>query len=207
VQVILVERNATLGGRTALLYRYLPKMCHPACGSEINMRRLKGNRNVRVMTMAEVIGITGQRGDYTVKLKLSPRSVNANCTACGDCAAAVEMLIDNLYECGQAKTKAAYLRQNMAYPIHYVLAPSIIGTADADDHGADMIVTPCQLCQANVEIYQSEINKKKGTKLATPVVYYSQLMTVAYGGSLEDAGLDGHVIQQDGLQQIAERKK
>ena len=53
----------------------------------------------------------------------------------------------------------------------------------AYDHGAEMIVTPCQLCQANVEIYQSEINKKQGTKLAMPVVYYSQLMTVAYGGT------------------------
>ena len=69
-----------------------------------------------------------------------------------------------------------------------------------------MIVTPCQLCQANVEVYQSEINKKKGTKLAKPVVYYSQLMTVAYGGSLKDAGLGGHVIQSAKLQQIAERK-
>jgi heterodisulfide reductase subunit B len=77
----------------------------------------------------------------------------------------------------------------------------------AYDHGADMIVTPCQLCQANVEVYQSEINKKKGTKLAMPVVYYSQLMTVAYGGSLKDAGLDGHVIQPEKLQRIAERKK
>jgi heterodisulfide reductase subunit B len=77
----------------------------------------------------------------------------------------------------------------------------------ACDHGAEMIVTPCQLCQANVEFYQSEINKKKGAKLAMPVVYCSQLMTVAYGGSLEQAGLDGHVIRPDRLQQIAERKK
>lgn len=77
----------------------------------------------------------------------------------------------------------------------------------AYDHGAEMIVTPCQLCQANVEIYQSEINKKKGTKLAMPVVYYSQLMSVAYGGSLKQAGLDGHVIQPERLQKIAERKK
>jgi len=73
----------------------------------------------------------------------------------------------------------------------------------AYDHGAEMIVTPCQLCQANVEIYQSEINKKQGTKFAMPVVYYSQLMTVAYGGSLKQAGLDGHVIQPKKLQDIA----
>lgn len=54
-----------------MLYRYFPKMCHPTCGLEINLRRLKGNRNVRLMTMTEVLGVTGQRGDYTVKLKLS----------------------------------------------------------------------------------------------------------------------------------------
>ena len=47
----------------------------------------------------------------------------------------------------------------------------------AYDHGAEMIVTPCPLCQANVEVYQSEINRKQGTKLNMPVLYYSQLMT------------------------------
>lgn len=73
----------------------------------------------------------------------------------------------------------------------------------ANDHGAEMIVTPCHLCQANVEIYQSEINKKQGTKFAMPVVYYSQLLSVAYGGSAKEAGLDGHVIQPKKLQDIA----
>jgi heterodisulfide reductase subunit B2 len=76
----------------------------------------------------------------------------------------------------------------------------------AYDHGADMIVTPCPLCQANVEIYQDEINRKQGTKLAMPVVYYSQLMTVAYGGSAKDAGLDGQVIKAPKLEAIAARK-
>ncbi|MDP4028761.1 MAG: FAD-dependent oxidoreductase [Gallionella sp.] len=131
-QVILVERNATLGGRTALMNRYFPKMCHPTCGLEINLRRLKGNRNVRVMTLAEVSGVTGQRGDYTVTLKLMPRYVNANCTACGACAAAVETEIANPYEYGLSKMRAAYLPHAMAYPMHYVLDPSIIGTADAE---------------------------------------------------------------------------
>jgi heterodisulfide reductase subunit B len=73
------------------------------------------------------------------------------------------------------------------------------------DHGADMIVTPCQLCQANVEIYQSEINKKQGTNFSIPVVYYSQLMTVAYGGSAKDAGLDGQLIRAEKLEAIANK--
>ncbi len=73
----------------------------------------------------------------------------------------------------------------------------------AYDQGADLIVTPCQLCQANVEIYQSEINKKHGTKLNLPVVYYSQLMTVAYGGSAKQAGLGGQLIRAEKLEKIA----
>lgn len=73
----------------------------------------------------------------------------------------------------------------------------------AYDRGADMIVTPCPLCQANVEIYQSEINRKHGTRLNMPVAYYSQLLAVAYGASPKQAGLDGHVIQPKKLQDIA----
>jgi heterodisulfide reductase subunit B len=73
----------------------------------------------------------------------------------------------------------------------------------AYDGGAELIVTPCQLCQANVEIYQSEINKKKGTKLNMPVVYYSQLLSVAYGGGAKEAGLNGNIIQPTKLREIA----
>ncbi len=73
----------------------------------------------------------------------------------------------------------------------------------AYDHGADMIVTPCQLCQANVEIYQSEINKKQGTKFNMPVVYYTQLMSIAYGASAAQAGLGGQLIKAEKLEKIA----
>lgn len=75
----------------------------------------------------------------------------------------------------------------------------------AYDHGADMIVTPCPLCQANVEIYQADINKKYGTKFNMPVTYYSQLMTVAYGGSAKEAGLDGQLIKATRLEEIAKK--
>ena len=57
--VVLVEKNPALGGRTSQLYRYFPKLCHPTCGLEINQRRLKNNPRVRVLTLAEVTGIEG----------------------------------------------------------------------------------------------------------------------------------------------------
>ncbi|GAB4177788.1 MAG: CoB--CoM heterodisulfide reductase iron-sulfur subunit B family protein [Rhodocyclaceae bacterium] len=76
----------------------------------------------------------------------------------------------------------------------------------AYDHGAEMIVTPCPLCQANVEVYQSEINKKQGTKLNMPVLYYSQLMAIAYGANAKESGLDGQVIRAGKLEALAAKK-
>jgi quinone-modifying oxidoreductase subunit QmoA len=131
-QVVLVEREATLGGRTALLYRYFPKLCHPTCGLEINLQRLKGNRNLRVLTLAEVVAVAGKRGDYTVRVKLRPRYVNERCTACGACAAAVTTTIANPFNYGLERIGAAYLPHAMAYPQRYVLDTSIIGTPDAE---------------------------------------------------------------------------
>jgi heterodisulfide reductase subunit B len=76
----------------------------------------------------------------------------------------------------------------------------------AYDHGAEMIVTPCPLCQANVEVYQGQINQRHGTKFNIPVLYYSQLMTLAYGGSAKEAGLDGQVIRAPKLEAFAAKK-
>ncbi len=131
-QVVLAERQPTLGGRTALLYRYFPKLCHPVCGLEINLRRLKANRNVRLLTMAEVVAISGTRGDYTATLRIAPRYVNERCTACGECARAVGTEIPNPYNYGLDTMKAAYLPHAMAYPQRYVLDPSILGSEDAE---------------------------------------------------------------------------
>ncbi len=131
-QVILVEKTPTLGGRTAQLYRYFPKMCHPTCGLEINLRRLKGNPNVKVMTMTEVTAVAGARGNYNVTLKVAPRYVNENCTACGDCGAAVKTEVADAFNYGLGKVKAAYLPHLMAYPQRYVIDPSIVATADGE---------------------------------------------------------------------------
>jgi len=73
----------------------------------------------------------------------------------------------------------------------------------AYDGGAQMIVTPCPVCQMNVEIYQGHINQRYGTKFDMPVVYYSAMMAVAYGKSAKEAGLDGQVIPAKALEAVA----
>jgi heterodisulfide reductase subunit B len=83
----------------------------------------------------------------------------------------------------------------------YVQINKIIESAY--DFGAEMIVTPCPVCQMNVEVYQDMINKKFNKKYKIPVVYYSQLMAVAYGASAKEAGLDGNVVRATRLEEIA----
>jgi len=73
----------------------------------------------------------------------------------------------------------------------------------AYDNGADMIVTPCPVCQMNVEVYQGHINQRYGTKFKMPVVYYSTLMSVAFGRSAKEAALDGQVIRAKQLEDLA----
>ncbi|MGD9098066.1 MAG: CoB--CoM heterodisulfide reductase iron-sulfur subunit A family protein [Desulfobacterales bacterium] len=130
-EVFLVEKNPYLGGRVAQLNQYFPKQCPPTCGLEINFRRIKDNPLIKVMTMAEVEKVDGQPGDYDVKVKLSPRYVNENCTCCGECAKVCQQEIDSEYDFGMQKIKGAYLPFEMAFPARYVIAPEIIGTDDA----------------------------------------------------------------------------
>ena len=130
-QVILVEKNPSLGGRVSQLYKYFPKLCFPSCGMEINMRRMKANRNLNILTMTEVSAVSGESGNYSVTLKTRPRFVNENCTACGECEKVVEAEFDSEYDYGMKKRKGAYLPFNMSYPQRYVIDPNMIGTDDA----------------------------------------------------------------------------
>ncbi len=71
----------------------------------------------------------------------------------------------------------------------------------AVDAGADVISTPCPLCQTNVEMYQPAINKKFGTDFNIPVVFYSQLMAKAFGlDGKKNAALHRNTIRTEKLE-------
>jgi len=156
-QVVLLEQRPYLGGRVSQLYKYFPKLCFPTCGLEINQRRAKMNPNLRVLTMAEVTAIEGTAGNYTATVKLTPRYVNENCTACGDCAKAVEAEFDDEFNYGLAKRKGAYLPNRMAMPQRYVLDPRILGTPDAEK-----AKTACKYGAVDLQMQEETINFKAG---------------------------------------------
>lgn len=155
--VILAEKTPSLGGRVSQLYRYFPKLCHPTCGQEINLRRIKGNRRVRVLTLAEVTAISGVKGDYTVEVRIAPRYVNERCTACGECERAVEGEIPDEFNYGLSRQKVAYLPHPMAYPMRYVLHPSALGTPDAERAKA-----ACKYGAIDLEMKEQTLTLKVG---------------------------------------------
>ncbi|MCB2099689.1 MAG: CoB--CoM heterodisulfide reductase iron-sulfur subunit B family protein [Rhodobacterales bacterium] len=75
---------------------------------------------------------------------------------------------------------------------------------EAKEKQADVIATPCPLCQQNVEMYQAQVNEKFGTDHNIPVVFYSQLMAVAFGMDPDKDGcLDRNTISADVVKQKA----
>lgn len=151
-EVILVEKNPYLGGRVAAFNQYFPKLCPPQCGLEINFRRIKNNPKITLHTMAEVTSVAGGPSDYDVTVRIDPRYVNENCTACGKCGEVCQTEIPNPFNFDMDKIKAAYLPHSMAFPFRFVLAPEIIGTDDgakcaaACDYGAiDLEMKPSSI--------------------------------------------------------------
>ena len=119
--VFLIEKNPYLGGRVAQLNQYFPKLCPPSCGLEINFKRIKSNRSIRVYTMTEVTKVSGVPGNYEVELLTRPRYINSNCTGCNDCVEVCTDERDNDFNFGMDKTKAVYRPHEMSYPMRYVL--------------------------------------------------------------------------------------
>jgi len=125
LDVVLVEKNAFLGGRVARSYQYFPKLCPPHCGLEINLRRIKSNPHIRCLALSEVEKIDGTPGKLRVTVRRHPRYVNDRCTACGACvdACPVERLDD--FNLGLTSTKAIYLPYEMAFPLQFVIAGDV----------------------------------------------------------------------------------
>jgi heterodisulfide reductase subunit A-like polyferredoxin len=120
-EVVLVEKQAFLGGRVARSHQYFPKLCPPQCGLEINLRRFKSNPRIRHFTLAEVAKITGAPGEYRATIRQQPRRVNEKCTVCGACVDACPVERPDDFNLGMTTTKAIYLPYEMAFPMRFMI--------------------------------------------------------------------------------------
>ncbi len=173
----LVEKNPYLGGRVAQLHNYFPKLCPPYCGLEINFRRIRQNPKVRLFTMAEVLNISGEEGNFDVTIRINPRYVNERCTACGKCAEACTIEISNPFNYGMDKIKAAYLPHVMAYPMRYVLDKAVV---ESDE--AQKVKEACPYGAIELDMAPREMELKVGA------IIWATGWTPYEAGKLEDYG-------------------
>ncbi len=156
--VLLVEKEAHLGGRVAQHYQYFPKLCSPTCGLEINYQRLKNNPRIRLLTLAEVEDIQGTDGDYTVRIRQHPRFVRDTCTACGECAKACTVQVPNPFNFGMNETKAIRASHAMAFPNHYFMDAEYAKGAEART-----LVSLCPVGAIDPEMTATTLEEKVGS--------------------------------------------
>jgi heterodisulfide reductase subunit B len=64
----------------------------------------------------------------------------------------------------------------------------------AKQAGAECIVTACPLCQLNLDLRQKDIEKETGQRFNLPVLYFTQLLGLAFGLSRKELGLRSLVV-------------
>lgn len=64
----------------------------------------------------------------------------------------------------------------------------------ATDADADVMATACPMCQLNLDAYQAQVNHHFGTHFQMPIVYFTQLVALAFGAEPNSIGLGREII-------------
>ncbi|MBM4426372.1 MAG: disulfide reductase [Chloroflexi bacterium] len=66
--------------------------------------------------------------------------------------------------------------------------------ADADERDAQLMATVCPMCQMNVDAYQNEMNRFFGTDYHMPILFFTQLMGLAFGREPKELGIGVELV-------------
>lgn len=69
----------------------------------------------------------------------------------------------------------------------------------ARDSGANCIAVACPLCQSNLDLRQSDIEMMTGESFRLPVLYFTQILGIAFGLPKDKLGLNCLVVEPDNL--------
>jgi succinate dehydrogenase / fumarate reductase cytochrome b subunit len=74
--------------------------------------------------------------------------------------------------------------------------------AGAAHAGAHCVVTPCPLCQMQLDMYQDDAANATGVKARVPALHLQQVVGLALGIPAKDLGLERNIIEPDTLRAI-----
>jgi len=116
-KVYLLDSSAAIGGRMAQLDKTFPTGDCAMCIISPKLVEIARNKNVEIVTLADVEGISGEPGNFKVKIRQNPRYVDLNkCNACGDCTEACPVDLPSEFDRNMGTRKAIFRPYPQAIP-------------------------------------------------------------------------------------------
>ena len=116
-EVVLVEREPTIGGRMAQLDKTFPTLDCSACILTPKMVEVSQNPKVRLMTYSQVEKVKGFVGNFEVQIRRRAAKVNFNkCTSCAICWQKCPEKVTAEFDMGLGKRSAIYIPFPQAVP-------------------------------------------------------------------------------------------
>ncbi len=116
-KVHIVQKDSSLGGTMVRLDKTFPTGDCSMCMISPKMVEMGRHLNIDLHTLATVTSVTGEPGDFTVKIRQQPRYVDPElCTGCGICEDKCPKKVTSEYEEGLTHRKAVYSLFPQALP-------------------------------------------------------------------------------------------
>ncbi|OFW57092.1 MAG: hypothetical protein A2133_06170 [Actinobacteria bacterium RBG_16_64_13] len=116
-KVYLVDSSPAIGGRMAQLDKTFPTGDCAMCILSPKLVECARNKNIQIITLADVQGISGGPGNFKVKLRQNPRYVDLEkCNACGDCTLACPVDLPSEFDRRLGTRKAIFRPYPQAIP-------------------------------------------------------------------------------------------
>jgi heterodisulfide reductase subunit A len=121
-QVILVEKEPSIGGHMAQLSETFPTLDCSSCILTPKMVEASRHPNIELLTYSEVLDVSGYVGNYTVRIRKNPTYVDPDkCNLCGECEKVCPESTASEFERGLTERKAIYIPFQQAIPSSYTL--------------------------------------------------------------------------------------
>ena len=121
-EVILVEKNPSIGGHMIQLSETFPTLDCSQCILTPKMVEVSKHPKIRLMTYSEVQEVTGYVGNFKVKILQKPTYVDpAKCNLCDECTKVCPIVVPNEFDLGLTGRRAIYIPFPQAIPASYTL--------------------------------------------------------------------------------------